>query len=278
MSTSDLLRDYQTLLNEIKAKEEKVVLIASLHFANIRSKIKTQQGYLKKSCDTIALKLIDKVDEFEKLWLEKLTSITLESTKVEYECVDELKKMKLILEEKLKTINSIEFDIEKYTFESKHVQLSSNILGSLNFNTYIPLAVSAFNGTIKTFNIDSGKCLRTLTGHKSYISSIKEISNNQIATSSWDNSIRIWDISAGKCVRVLEGHKSWVQCLKCHNGMLISGSGDNTIKLWEIETGSLIRTLMGHNDYISVIKVLADNRLLSGSGKFIKSSLLLIKK
>ena len=268
MSTSNVLREYETLLGAIVAKEEKLALAASAHFANMRSQIKTQQGYFKKSCDVIAKKLIDRVDDFEKIWLEKLASTVALEPKVGYECVDELQKMKHILEEKFRSINSIEFDIEKYTFETKSINLSTNSLGSLNFDTYIPLVVSSFDSTIKTFNLNSGKCLRTLKGHESYISGIKKVSNNEIATSSWDNTIRIWNIRVGECVRILEGHKSWVACLKFHNGMLITGSGDNSIKVWDVATGELTMTLLGHDDYLTCLKIISYGRLLSGSGNF----------
>jgi WD40 repeat protein len=271
MSSSDLMHECQTLLKEINAKEENLKDVASYHFANIRSKIKIQQEYLKNNCNTIALNLINQVNEFESIWLDKLALIKPEY-KIEYECMDSLNKTKHILEEKLKVFNSIEFDIEKYTFEGKNANLSTNDLGSLNFNTYIPLIVTAYDSTIKILNVNSGNCLRTLTGHKSYISSIKKISNTQIATSSWDNTIKIWDIKTGECVRNLNEHKSWIECIKIHNGMLITGSGDSTVKFWNLENGVCTKTLVGHSDYISTIKVLFSSKvlqikkLLTGSG------------
>jgi WD40 repeat protein len=266
MSTSDLLQECKALLKEINAKEENLKDVASHHFANIRSKIKIQQEYLKGNCNTIALNLINQVNEFESVWLDKLALIKPEY-KIEYECADSLNKTKHVLEEKLKHFNSIEFDIEKYIFEGNNADLSTSDLGSLNFNTNIPLVVTAFDSTIKILNVNSGKCLRTLTGHTSYISSIKKLSTTQISASSWDNTIKIWDIKTGECVRNLNEHKSWIECMKIHNeNTLITGSGDSTVKFWNLDTGVCTKTLVGHSDYISCMKILPVNRLLTGSG------------
>ena len=68
------------------------------------------------------------------------------------------------------------------------------------------LASGSGDKSIKIWNIDSGKCIRTLNGHDSPIFSLQLLLNNKLASGSADHSIKIWNLDSGECIRTLNGH------------------------------------------------------------------------
>ena len=234
MYNESILNECEALLQAVNLKKRHLMSFSSEYFTYMKSRIKMQQEYLKDICDKKALKLIGQVDKCEEMILEKIaTNEFIQILKFDNE--EDLKSAKLDLENRLCALNSIEFDIEKISFEPKLVDYNSNDLGALNLNSPIPLVICSFDSALETFNLNSGKCLGTLSGHTSYVTGIKQISNTEIATSSNDCTVKVWNFKTGQCVKSLDEHKSWVSCIKfLRNGdqqLIISGSGDNSIKV-----------------------------------------------
>jgi WD40 repeat protein len=73
-------------------------------------------------------------------------------------------------------------------------------------------------GNIKVWNIFTGVCDMTLSGHTDNILAIVVIDELRIGTCSADNTIKLWNVSSGVCERTLEGHTKtkliiWYCCL-----------------------------------------------------------------
>ncbi|PCI36007.1 MAG: hypothetical protein COB50_05195 [Thiotrichales bacterium] len=126
------------------------------------------------------------------------------------------------------------------------------------------LASGSNDGTIKLWEISSGKCLRTLTGHSNYVESLVALDNGMLASGT-EEEIKIWNISSGKCLKTLKGSNGRLMVLV--NGVLATGTGgyEKTIKLWDISSGKCLKTLSGHSDYVWSLVALDNGMLASGS-------------
>ena len=77
----------------------------------------------------------------------------------------------------------------------------------------------------------TGKCIKTLTGHKDAVMCLKSSSENQLFSCSADMSIILWDVENASCLLKLNGHSEQVNCLDLsRNGNLISASNDKSIR------------------------------------------------
>ena len=50
------------------------------------------------------------------------------------------------------------------------------------------------DGRIKIWNVEEGKCLKTLEGHTSAVYCIEVLDNGEIVSGSDDKTIRIWNL------------------------------------------------------------------------------------
>ncbi len=82
------------------------------------------------------------------------------------------------------------------------------------------------------WNVNSGECLRTFTGHLDAISCVEVLTNERIMSGSSDKTIKIWNVQTGDCLQTLEGHTDFLRCIKvlCEE-RIISGSYDGEIRI-----------------------------------------------
>ena len=106
--------------------------------------------------------------------------------------------------------------------------------------------------TLKLQAIETGKEIRTFSGHKEHVESVAFSPDGRYALSgSWDKTLKLWDVSTGKEIRTFSGHKKWVYSVTFSpdGRYVLSGSGD-TLKLWDVETGKEIKTFSGHTNAV----------------------------
>ncbi|KAI9324791.1 quinon protein alcohol dehydrogenase-like superfamily [Zopfochytrium polystomum] len=100
------------------------------------------------------------------------------------------------------------------------------------------------DGTIKEWDIESGKCLRTFVGHTRWVRSIC-VGNGRIFSGSWDDTVREWDLETGSCVRVFDGaHDLGINAVLVDEeaNRLYSGADDRSIAVYNLNTGETIDT------------------------------------
>lgn len=113
------------------------------------------------------------------------------------------------------------------------------------------------------------KCIRTLIGHASWVTSVCVSPDRELlASGSLDDTICLWHVESGMLLRTLVGHTRSVNCLVISETgeLLASGSDDDTVKIWNVQTGECVRTLTGHTRDVNAIAFSPDGQfLLSGS-------------
>ncbi len=115
-------------------------------------------------------------------------------------------------------------------------------------------------GGVALWDVDSGECVRTMTGHQSYVRCVSSAfiaSGRQLlASGSHGKTVRLWDVGSGECYRVLTGHDQAVRSVSSGfvdgtgRVLIASGSQDMTVRLWDVDSGKCVRVLRGHTEWV----------------------------
>jgi len=131
--------------------------------------------------------------------------------------------------------------------------------------------------TVKLWEVQTGKLLRTLEGHKNGVVSVAFDSQSKtLASGSMDETVKLWEAHSGKLLRTLEGHGSWIwSCAFKPDGCSLAsgiGSAQNTIDLWDLTSGKAHR--LGkekHNNQVWSVTFDGDGgTLASGSDEVVR--------
>ena len=71
---------------------------------------------------------------------------------------------------------------------------------------------------IKIWDINNGRCIKTLSGHTNYVRALALLPNGSLVNCSQDKSVKIWDLQQSICTKTLFGHSA--------------------SKIWNLETGN----------------------------------------
>ncbi|MBP7283008.1 MAG: hypothetical protein KBA66_15600 [Leptospiraceae bacterium] len=105
------------------------------------------------------------------------------------------------------------------------------------------LASGSDDNTIKIWDLENAKEMKSLTGHSSYVTSVSFSPDGKyLASGSYDKTIKIWDLENAKERKSLTGHSSYVNSVSFSpdGKYLASGSNDSTIKIWDLEIESIL--------------------------------------
>ena len=117
------------------------------------------------------------------------------------------------------------------------------------------------DGTLRLWDIESGKELRRLVGHEDRVLGALLFPDGKKALSwSHDRTLRLWDIETGKEIRRFEGHEDEVNGAFLFPGgkKALSWSNDWTLRLWDIRTGEEIRRFEGHKGSVNGALIFPD--------------------
>ena len=152
--------------------------------------------------------------------------------------------------------------------------LNSSSSHSLTFSPDGSQILSGSGDGIKLWDIESGRLIRTFTGHSNSVRSVAfSPDGTQLISGSSDKTIILWDITNSHTLKTLSGHSDSVNSVAfSYDGKLIvSGSSDSTIKLWDTITGRLVKTFSGHSSAVtSVVFSPNGKQVLSGGDTTVK--------
>ncbi|CAG2165116.1 unnamed protein product [Oppiella nova] len=141
-----------------------------------------------------------------------------------------------------------------------------HVITCLQFNPASNLIVSGSDdNTLKVWSSESGRCLRTLSGHTGGVWSSQLSPHDIIISGSTDRTLKVWSALDGKCLHTLYGHTSTVRCMALHEDQVVSGSRDATLRVWDIETGECCHVLVGH---VAAVRCVQFNGKLCVSGAY----------
>lgn len=165
--------------------------------------------------------------------------------------------------------------IRKYTAEA-HTREVNGLALSADEST---MATFGDGGTVKLWDVDSGKLLRTLDKHKEPVRQAAFSQDGKTLVScSEDRTARLWNVATGEPGPVLAGHAWWVlsACFSPDGKWVLTAGGDSVVKRWDARTGreapwaddsgAATRSLTGHTGEINSVVFSPDSkRILTSS-------------
>jgi len=129
--------------------------------------------------------------------------------------------------------------------------------------------VSAGGDEMKRWE-ETGKVLKTFSGHSEYIERVIELKKDVIVSAADDTTLKMWRVSTGDCLRTLTFHSGSVYGLeKLRDGVFVSGSlRDKKIVVWD-ENGNIIETHQSKS-VIDKLILLRDGSMVTSSEDFIE--------
>jgi WD40 repeat protein len=99
------------------------------------------------------------------------------------------------------------------------------------------LASGGFDGTVKLWDVGSGRQRTALRGHKDQVSALAFAPDGKVlASGSHDGTVRVWDPATGQELATLRGHTGTVTSVAftTDGRWIASGSHDQTVRLWSV--------------------------------------------
>ncbi|CAD7696095.1 unnamed protein product [Ostreobium quekettii] len=130
------------------------------------------------------------------------------------------------------------------------------------------LASCSADGTIRIWETETGKALRTMQGHKNGLNDVSWSKDCQyLCSASDDKTAKVWAAETGQELSTLKGHSGYVFSVKFNpeGNLLVSGSFDETVRMWDARTSELVRELPAHSDPVTSVDINPDGTALVSS-------------
>jgi WD40 repeat protein len=131
------------------------------------------------------------------------------------------------------------------------------------------LASARFRGTVRLWDVATGRELAELPGHTAPVPTVAFSSDGRtLASGSWDGTVRVWDVADvahPSPPRTLVGHAAsvWSVAFSPDGTTLASAGADGTVRLWDPATGRERCTLVGHDRPVRAVAFSPDGRVLA---------------
>ena len=119
------------------------------------------------------------------------------------------------------------------------------------------------DAAVRVWDLETGRCLHTLTGHNSGVLSVALSPDGRLALSgSSDRTARLWDLDTGRCLRTVTRNGSGVVsvALSTDGRLALLGGDYRAVPVVDLQTGRCRRTLKA-GYIVTAVAVSADGQL-----------------
>ncbi|HEY7423379.1 MAG TPA: c-type cytochrome domain-containing protein [Gemmataceae bacterium] len=131
------------------------------------------------------------------------------------------------------------------------------------------LATCAADKFVKTFEVPSGKLLKSFEGHTHHVLGVGwKADGKLLASAGADNVVKIWDFDKGEQVRTIPGHGKQVTRLLFigKTDQFATCSGDQSVRFWNVNGGN-VRNFAGSADFLYALSVSPDGAVVAAGGQ-----------
>jgi len=132
---------------------------------------------------------------------------------------------------------------------------------------------SSWDGSVRFWNIATGKTIQQLIGHTKDVLSVSVHPNDrQFITGGLDHNIKVWN-TKGECKHTVDKnqHTDAVSCVKFYHAhkpeIVVTASWDKTIKVWDNLYMQLMYTFTGHKAQINSIDTVQNSTYLASGSR-----------
>jgi WD40 repeat protein len=131
------------------------------------------------------------------------------------------------------------------------------------------LLVAGAYGSLTLRDLESGKTIRRLLGHRGRVHDAVFTPNGARAVSvGEDRLIRIWDLTTFECTDILEGHDATIRCVAISPDGTFAATGgeDDTLQVWNLGTAKPVACYFAGSDirgcaFTGIREIIAVERL-----------------
>ena len=119
------------------------------------------------------------------------------------------------------------------------------------------------DGTVRIWDVKSGRCVRELVGHRGLIKVLGS-NGNRVVTGSIDDTVKIWDKESGNCLYTCEGFSGVPNAMLLSDKKLIIGCHDGSVRVYDINSCDCLRVFSGHTAPVYAVAA-SDDIIATGS-------------
>ena len=249
---------FSDIRNEIDLYREELIKKINDESEELIKKLKEKEENCKNNAKNVVQKQLDEIQGFQNIpklkatFLNKLSITDIELIEImtklnqvisEISDLSNKLKNELILDESIKFEKGDPFGtlveskaclnlakncgdlIKKY---QKHTSFIRSIKVDLESNR---LVTSSDDKTINIWNLISGECIKTLYGHKQWVTTVLLTENNQLISSSADKTLKIWDYITFECLKTIDINLGVHSLCLISSDKLACGCFDGSIKV-----------------------------------------------
>jgi tricorn protease-like protein len=132
------------------------------------------------------------------------------------------------------------------------------------------LATCSADKFVKTFEVPSGKFLKSFEGHTHHVLGVGwKADGKLLASAGADNQVKVWDFEKGEQVRSIAAHGKQVTRLVFigKTPQFATCSADQSVRFWNVDNGGNTRNFGGSTDYLYALDVSPDGAVVAAGGQ-----------
>lgn len=132
------------------------------------------------------------------------------------------------------------------------------------------LATSSADKFVKTWELPSGKALKSFEGHTHHVLDVGWKSDGKLlASAGADNVIKVWDFEKGEQARTIQAAGKQVTRLLFigTTQQVVTCSGDAQVRMFDVQSGGNAGNFSGNTDFVYAVGVSPDGTLVAAGGE-----------